>query len=387
MSIISATERSERTERPGALTHGRLGVPWKTVLPLAVVMAFADGYWLTSLRGAVGAIERTQAPFASWLRESTLVTPLYTFAVVGALTLALRWFGPELRRSRAVLATLLLIVAAGTLVGIAVTVASSAYDYHLQMAQLQMMDSMRAPCGDCLAQEQQATLALHVRSLIYISRWILLTNLVLVVWVVAMWGGRLKVSTTKRQQDGTTDIQLVTGSSRVQDIRLLLVGALVACAVIHVALVPGHRTDWAGVFFVLFAMWELSIAYALIARLGERTAVLAAVVISFVPLALWLLSRTYGLPIGPEAGGPVGVGWPDSVAAALEVGSLLAAVVLLRAAGWLGRRPPASAHVRSLVVVGLVAVTAIGVAGTGLSWFDALRISGSRSVMEMDMPH
>ena len=95
-----------------------------------------------SLRGAVGSIERTQEPFATWLRESTLSLPFFVLAVIGALTLAARQFGPVLRRPRTVVATALLIVAAGTLVGIAELAASSAYDYHLQSSQLQLMGSM-----------------------------------------------------------------------------------------------------------------------------------------------------------------------------------------------------------------------------------------------------
>ena len=88
-------------------------------------MAYADGFWMMSLRGAVGAIERTDEPFASWLRESTLVLPVFVFAVLGALTLALRLFGPELRKSSTVL-TALLIVAAGTAVGMALITVSAA---------------------------------------------------------------------------------------------------------------------------------------------------------------------------------------------------------------------------------------------------------------------
>ena len=60
-SVYSAKEGA------GALSRG-LAVPWFTVVPLAVVMAYATGFWLVSLRGAIGAIERTQEPFASWLR-------------------------------------------------------------------------------------------------------------------------------------------------------------------------------------------------------------------------------------------------------------------------------------------------------------------------------
>ena len=69
--IAPAAER--RGEMPG-----RPAVPWATVLPLAVLMAYADGFWLTSLRGAVGAIERTQEPFATWLR-SRYFRPIRTF--------------------------------------------------------------------------------------------------------------------------------------------------------------------------------------------------------------------------------------------------------------------------------------------------------------------
>ena len=106
-------------------------------MPLAVVLAYADGFWLISLRGAVGSIERTREPFASWLRESTLALPVFVLAVLGALTLAARWFGPVLRKPKTVVAAALLVVAAGTLVGIAGLAASSAYDYHLQSSQLQ----------------------------------------------------------------------------------------------------------------------------------------------------------------------------------------------------------------------------------------------------------
>ena len=126
-------------------------------MTLAVVMTYADGYWLASLRGAVGAIERTQSPFASWLRESTVVLPVFVFAVLGALTLALRWFGPVAGRPRAVATTALLVVAAGTIVGLAAIVASSAYDYHLQSAQMRLMGVMHADCNGSKTRHSRPT--------------------------------------------------------------------------------------------------------------------------------------------------------------------------------------------------------------------------------------
>jgi hypothetical protein len=152
---------------------------------------------MTSLRGAVGAIERTQGPFASWLRESTVILPVFVFAVLGALTMALRWFGPVLR-AQTVVATALMVSAAGTLVGIVAVAANSVLDYRLQSRQLQMMDAMRGTnVASSLANQQQATLWLQVHAVAYGAAILLVTNLVLVGWLVAMRGGRLDVSKTR----------------------------------------------------------------------------------------------------------------------------------------------------------------------------------------------
>jgi len=406
-------------ERPGALQGRPAAVPWFTVMPLAVVMAYADGFWMVSLRGAVGAIERTQGPFASWLRESTIVLPVFVFAVLGALTLALRWFGPVLRTWRTVLATALLIVAAGTLAGIAEMAASSAYDYHLQSSQLQLMASMGDTCAgaSCLAQQQQASLALQVHAVGYGAAILLVTNLVLIGWVVAIRGGRVNVSTTRpraartRPQPGPagqrrdesvlhrgvgvswrdrTPALPVAGTlaaesahlSRVDDLRLLLAVGLLGSAAIHAAVVPEHLSKWAaaGGFFIVLAAAQLAVAALLLAR-RQPTVLLAAAVVSIGPLALWLYSRTLGLPFGAGAGVPEQVGLADCAVSALEVATLLVAVVLLRGGGWLRRRPPASAHLRSLTLVAVIAVTAIGFAGSGLGWFDDFGNPGGQSVM------
>ena len=91
MKTISADGTAARDAR----LRGRRGVPWRTVVALAAVLAYADGFWLISLRGAIGAIERTDRQFPSWFVESTTVLPVFAFAVLGAMTLALRWFGPD----------------------------------------------------------------------------------------------------------------------------------------------------------------------------------------------------------------------------------------------------------------------------------------------------
>jgi hypothetical protein len=379
MTVLSTTERVEQAR---AVPRTRYVVPWRTVATLAIVLSFADGFWLTSLRGAVGAIERTQSPFASFLRESTFLLPAYAIAVLGALTLARRWFGPELRRPRAVLTTAVLVAVAGTLLAVVVTATSSAYDYHLQSTQLQHMHAMNDTTRRMLELRQAATLHAHVQGVVLISRWLLLTNAVLVAWVVAMWGGRLKVSETRGAREGAS----LLGSDRAHQVRLLLVGALVGSAAIHAAVVPEHLAEWsaAGLFFMVLTMWELAVAGMLLARLEERTMLLAAVLVSVLPLALWLVSRTVGLPFGPEPGEVEAIGLADCMACLLEIASLVAAGLLLLRGRALRLRAPLSAHGSALVVLVLLTVTLLGVAGVGLSWFDVFDLSGPQA---MDMSH
>ncbi|WP_211880698.1 hypothetical protein [Pseudarthrobacter albicanus] len=365
----------EKTALPSSV-HGRSGVapgrpavPWLTVVLLAVVMAFADGFWMVVLRGAVGAIERTQEPFASWLHESTAVLPLFMLAVLAALTLALRWFGPVLSRPRTVMATGLLVAGAGTLVGIAEIAASSAWDYQLQ---LQLMDSMHH--GGAASPDPslgQASLGLQLAALGYGSAIILVTNVVAIGWVVAIRGGRLDVSRTR---------QRTARSGRIDHRRLFLAAALFGSAGIHAAVVPGHLAEWpaASLFFCVLAAAELAVGLLLLG--GKRTPLLAAVALSIVPLALWSYSRTAGLPFGPDAGVPETVGLADCAAGFLELGTLLAAVVLLRGKERIPGRPLASAHIRSLPVVAAIAVSVLGLAGTSPAWFDDPGNSGGGSV-------
>jgi hypothetical protein len=225
MSTVSTTE-AEPVREPFvrfAAFRGKVPLPWVTVFALAVLMAAVDGFILTSLQGAVGAIERSQGPFASWSRDTAIVLPVFVVAVMWALTRAHRKHGlasPAMRSWRRVVTTALLIAAAGTAVGIAETTVSAAIDYRLQSQLLQRMsvthghstvtsngslaaDSAYADGG--WTQEQRDTMALDVKAVGYGSGLILGVNVVLVGWVVALRGGRLDVVPSRRRRaSGTT---------------------------------------------------------------------------------------------------------------------------------------------------------------------------------------
>jgi hypothetical protein len=59
------------------------------------------------------------------------------------------------------------------------------------------------------------------RALLYTSGFVLLTNLLLVGWVIAIKGGRLKVSTLRRPA-GLTDSAAQRLPGRAEDVRLVL---------------------------------------------------------------------------------------------------------------------------------------------------------------------
>jgi len=201
MSISSTLLQTDARPAPQPAAGPPAGrVTWRTVTVLAALMALADAFVLTSIQGAVGAIERAQHPFAFWLVISALSVPVFVLAVLGALALARRLLGPALRTPWRVVAASLLIVVAGSAVGTAAMAVSAAYDYSQQSAQAatSFMDhTVVVPAGqadDCtgVCAGLQDQYQLDQRAARLGSGLVLGVNLVLVGWVVAMRGGRLE---------------------------------------------------------------------------------------------------------------------------------------------------------------------------------------------------
>jgi hypothetical protein len=364
---VTGLSPSASTARAHRRPVGRTAIPWAAVVTFAALLATADWFWVVALRGAVGATERTSGPFVSWLQGSVLLTPLFAFAVLAALALAFRWFGPVLRRRRSVLATGLLIVAAGTLAGTGTLLVSGAYDYRLQLDMLDHMLPMGVQCVEsCEELQKDATTVLQLKALGFGSLILLVTNLVLVAWLVALRGGRLTVGKPQPPDPGPR----VGPSAWFDELQLFLAAGLIGSGTVLAVHATADLIDSvvAALLLVVLATLQLLMAHVVTTRPGKPAWVAAGAIAAALPL-LWISAHSPRNPLESVLGSPGSVGLADGAIGVLEIATLIAAVVLLSRPAWL-RRAPASPHAGKLGVVGIVAVTVIGVGGSGLAMFD-----------------
>jgi hypothetical protein len=139
-------------------------------------------------------------------------------------------------------------------------------------------------------------------------------------------------------------------------LRLLLGAAATGAGVIHLAFAPEHLREWLplGVGFLVAGVLQLAWALAVVTRDSRRLLWLGGV-FSLAFVAVYVMSRTTGLPLGPEAFEPEGVGAADLLCCALEVPVGLAALVLARRPRMLMHRlrlPLAAAVGVAFVLVG-----------------------------------
>ena len=112
----------------------------------------------------------------------------------------------------------------------------------------------------------------------------------------------------------------------------------VASAAIHVGYAPHHlQGDWAhGWFFLLIAAAQLGFAFLVVTRPSRLLWVLAAL-LNVGIIGTWVVSRTAGLPFGPEALRNEAVGTADVVSTILEAAVILLALIALFAPGLMSR--------------------------------------------------
>jgi hypothetical protein len=153
----------------------------------------------------------------------------------------------------------------------------------------------------------------------------------------------------------------VRGHDASEGVRVLLVATLLGGAAVHAAVVREHLDHWpaAGLFFVVLAVAGLVVGMALLRRV-DALRLVAALALSGGPLLVWVVSRTAGLPFGPEAGEPEQVGLADTAACLLELAGAGTALILLRARPRLRTRTlPAAAQLAGLALVAVVTVVGL----------------------------
>jgi hypothetical protein len=135
-----------------------------------------------------------------------------------------------------------------------------------------------------------------------------------------------------RRRDDRFEVQGPAGMAiSVPTALLVVLAALsVGAATIHFAVIAQHLDEWwlTGTFFVVVALFQL--AWGLLVLLRPFALVLlSGAVVNALVVATWIVSRTTGVPVGPEAGEAESVGFPDALATGFEAVLVVLAVVVL----------------------------------------------------------
>jgi hypothetical protein len=128
----------------------------------------------------------------------------------------------------------------------------------------------------------------------------------------------------------------VVHSARIQ----LLIGLSAVAGLIHgKAFIDHVEHYWLfGVFFAVLTYAQVLWAMQLYRRPDDRRLFQAVVVMSLGTVAIWIVSRGVGLPIGPWAGRPEPIGMPDAVASLDELVIVGVIVAMLRPRGRIAAR-------------------------------------------------
>ncbi len=172
---------------------------------------------------------------------------------------------------------------------------------------------------------------------------------------------------------------------------LTLAAPAAGSAAIHFGVIPGHfaASPGHGALFAVAGCLQLAWAAALLLR-PTQAVVLTGGFVNLALVVIWLVGRTAGLPLGPDAWTPDPGGAPEALAALLETLLAAAAPALVayasvtdddgarsrRPIGLLTGRGPSAGGVGAAVVACLVAA-AVGVSFTswGTTAFDEILVA------------
>ena len=121
-------------------------------------------------------------------------------------------------------------------------------------------------------------------------------------------------------------------------LRWFLAVLSVAAGMIHFLVTPEHFEEYVpfGVFFLLVGAFQI-VWGVLVLRSGP-TVLVTGLIVNLLVIGVWVLSRTVGVPVGPESGEPEEPGLLDGLATAFEALIVLGVATLLVRANLAHRR-------------------------------------------------
>ena len=156
--------------------------------------------------------------------------------------------------------------------------------------------------------------------------------------------------------------QRTSGLGRTDVARCWAGFASLGAGLVHVAMIQEHLDHWllAGVFFGVLAVVQIGWGLAALAR-DRAPFPRSFIVLNLTVVALWALSRTVGLPAGPDAGTAEAVGTSDVLAMVLHVLVVASLVVAMLTASDTEPAVPGKApRVRQLRTGRALVVLAVG---------------------------
>jgi hypothetical protein len=179
-----------------------------------------------------------------------------------------------------------------------------------------------AHAGEEEEEAEEATIAAITSAILISFAGVALVPLAL----LPAWRRRQRLGLAEEPRPGPA-LPVVRATSML--VALLSIGA----AVVHFAVIAQHLDEWwlTGLFFVSIALFQLAWGLLVLIRPSARVYVVGALANALI-VVTWIVSRTTGVPIGPEAGEAEAVGFPDALSTAFEIVlvALLAALVVGR---------------------------------------------------------
>ena len=115
-------------------------------------------------------------------------------------------------------------------------------------------------------------------------------------------------------------------------IPVLLALASAGAGIIHLLVAPEHLEEFTPFGVGFFALGAFQILWAVTVVVRPNLPILAiGLVVSALTIGTWIVSRTVGLPVGPEAGEAEAIGTMDLLATILEGVVVIGAAYLMAA--------------------------------------------------------